>query len=382
MEIFDFIIDDRFRKCLEADYEELTTAIYNECWKAAHVLAGSIVEAILVDYLIASDFTERTNKDPLQMHLVDIIQVCRDEGIVTEKIAGLSHVVRGYRNLIHPGRLVRNAEVVDENGATVAITLVNMVAGEIATKSQAAFGYTAQQIVTKIEKDPSAISFLEHLLKKMRPHEYERLLIDVIPERLSELNASWWSDEEVDTKVIEALKAAFRTAFQLTHYELRTKVMTRYTTILKEESGEIIREYEDDLVRAPDFEYLDENDLPLVIEHLLARLKNEVSESSLIVVDGLAEFIQDKAKLHKFVDVLVRAMIRKPQEEVARKAQEVLERAYKTTSEHQDSIIAERLGEWEIACTNNKNDEAANMVREIKSTYNASAELSEVDEEE
>ena len=68
--LFDFVIDDDFRACLESDYNELEMTIAAECWKAAHVLAGSIVEAILVDYLYASDYKTRVGKDPLKLDLV------------------------------------------------------------------------------------------------------------------------------------------------------------------------------------------------------------------------------------------------------------------------------------------------------------------------
>jgi hypothetical protein len=45
---FDFITDDRFRDSLVADYAEFRASLSAEAWKAALVLLGSIVEALLV----------------------------------------------------------------------------------------------------------------------------------------------------------------------------------------------------------------------------------------------------------------------------------------------------------------------------------------------
>ncbi len=56
---FDFISGEDFRISLENDYKELNDAMQVEAWKAVHVLAGSIIEAVLVDYLFAINY----NKD-------------------------------------------------------------------------------------------------------------------------------------------------------------------------------------------------------------------------------------------------------------------------------------------------------------------------------
>ena len=54
--LFNFITTRDFRTSLENDYKELCSCLETGCWKAAHVLAGSIVEAVLIDYLVATGF--------------------------------------------------------------------------------------------------------------------------------------------------------------------------------------------------------------------------------------------------------------------------------------------------------------------------------------
>jgi hypothetical protein len=59
---FDFISDVRFRLSLQSDYRELINAFETCSWKAAHVLSGSIVEALLVDYLAVCDYQKKLAK--------------------------------------------------------------------------------------------------------------------------------------------------------------------------------------------------------------------------------------------------------------------------------------------------------------------------------
>ena len=51
---FDFITTKPFRESLEADYAEMGRSAESKNWKAVQVLAGSIVECLLIDYLAAT----------------------------------------------------------------------------------------------------------------------------------------------------------------------------------------------------------------------------------------------------------------------------------------------------------------------------------------
>lgn len=41
-----YVTDEQFRQSLESDYREMTTALEQKCWKTAHVMAGSMIEAL------------------------------------------------------------------------------------------------------------------------------------------------------------------------------------------------------------------------------------------------------------------------------------------------------------------------------------------------
>jgi hypothetical protein len=61
------------------------------------VLAGSIVEAVLIDYLVeaADKSGAKTQADVLKTDLDAAIAACRDAGILSDKTANLSSVIKG-----------------------------------------------------------------------------------------------------------------------------------------------------------------------------------------------------------------------------------------------------------------------------------------------
>ncbi len=180
---FKFIADDDLRASLEADYTELTKAVDNGLWKCAHVLAGSIIEAVLIDYLLVVKHKNLSEDEILKFDLGKAIPASKEEGILTDDSVALCTVVRQYRNLIHPGRIKRLSVEVDEQRAKVAFSLVQMVVKEVESRRKDAYGITAEQIIGKLLIDPDT-AVLESLLRDMKPQELERLAIGLLPKKL------------------------------------------------------------------------------------------------------------------------------------------------------------------------------------------------------
>lgn len=128
MPTFDYINSNEFRESLENDYAELQKCLAAGAWKSVQVIAGSIVESILIDYLVSTKEEGRTKKDPLKLDLAEIVSICRTEKVLSDRTADLCSVIRSYRNLIHPGRVVRLREnKPDKGSATVSIAVVEMI---------------------------------------------------------------------------------------------------------------------------------------------------------------------------------------------------------------------------------------------------------------
>lgn len=268
---FDFITDPELRQALKDDYRELTIAIEHELWKAAHVLSGSIIEAVLVDYLLD---VGKTQPDPRQMTLDALVDAAHAEGVLSEKAASLSVVVRHYRNLIHPGRILRLQDHVDREGASVAASLVRMIVREVAEKRTLIYGLTADQLLTKFEDDPLAPSIASHLLADVKEQELERLLCEAIPKRFVQDMTTRMLDDD-DFAILDRLKALYREALQTAPEEVQTRTVMNFITVLREGAGYEVETLEEDLFQAKDLEYVDEEHRGIVIAHLLSRVDNE-----------------------------------------------------------------------------------------------------------
>ena len=119
-----FLHDPELRDELRLDIDRAERALANGEWKAATVLAGSVVEALLLwklSTLNAADVTAtgaalraagtvsvRVGSPLNEWTLPDYIEVAAvvpaNRPLVVTDTAALLRVVKNYRNLIHPGR--------------------------------------------------------------------------------------------------------------------------------------------------------------------------------------------------------------------------------------------------------------------------------------
>lgn len=367
---FDFISDDRFRESLAADYAEYRSCVSGEAWKAALVLVGAIVEAILVDHLIAAKYQQRTKTDPLRMQLGDLITACQSERILSSKTAALSTVIQGYRNLIHPGRSVRVGENPSKSAAIVAGELLQMIVEEISANRRARYGYTADQIVKKLERDESAMSIHKHLLKEVSEPELERLLLKVIPKRYLELDSAAGEFEpQPDWESQARLSTCFRSAFDIAPEETKRKVTTHFLTVLKEEDQHTVYTYETAFFTAYDLKYVSSAEAKLVKDHLLSRAKQGISNELLRAVDGIAPFLE-AADVSGLVDALVRTSLKagNPLKDACRSSIHGLWLDLpKGDGDHGlDRLLLKRLDTWITFFEEQENHDSAAAVREIR----------------
>lgn len=137
---FIFINDNELRKIIERDYFEIQRAFVVQCWKSVIIMCGSAMEAILLDLLKQDEETAKSSqKAPGENNLEkwslnDLIEVAIDLELVTEGIAKLSHPVREYRNIIHPGNEIRNKIEFGKEEARIAIEVLNILHRDLLKK--------------------------------------------------------------------------------------------------------------------------------------------------------------------------------------------------------------------------------------------------------
>jgi hypothetical protein len=306
--IFDFITDDQFRLSLHSDHQEMVRANEIGARKAVHVLAGSIIEALLVEYLVVSQMKPK-GKDPLTVTLSEAIKACEDAKVLSPRTSLLCDVIKDYRNLIHPGRLIRLQNHYGESSAQIVLALVGIITTEVAQKRKENYGLTAEQIARKISIDERAMSLIPHLLTETNEYERRRLVERIIPDAFSAECADWLKNETT----LNTLKGCYRLALSSLPKGDQNKAAERFARMVREESSDKITAFADAFFSCGDIQYLGVNDFALVKNHIFARLEglkagDEFPSDFLEILKGIGPHLEDQDVV-KFTNICVRFVL-------------------------------------------------------------------------
>jgi hypothetical protein len=126
-----FITDPDLRTNLRDDMGRVDTALSNGEWKAATVLAGSTIEALLLwaiqqrppaDVTKAAQSAPKLPNKPIEeWHLPDYIEAAHRLRVISDNTATQARLAKEFRNLIHPGRAQRLAQKCDRGTALSAV---------------------------------------------------------------------------------------------------------------------------------------------------------------------------------------------------------------------------------------------------------------------
>lgn len=139
---FPFVHDPEIRKIIERDYIEMQKALGAECWKSVIILSGGSIEAILTDSLSSNEEAAKNahsapkESDLSKWHLKKLIEVAVELNLISEGVSRLSHSVREYRNLVHPGNELRNNLHFEKSEALIAIEVLKMLHRDLSTTTQ------------------------------------------------------------------------------------------------------------------------------------------------------------------------------------------------------------------------------------------------------
>jgi hypothetical protein len=361
-DLFDFVVDQNFKECLLADYKELKSALGADMYKSVLILAGSIVEALLVDYLIFTEYKSRNNKDPLKMDLWQAIDAATADGVLSSRTASLCNVLREYRNIIHPGRMVRKGEKADKSIAKVAEALLETVIKDIAEKRHQNYGYTAEQIASKIQSDRESLQLLHHIMRDCPEHEIERLLLEIIPERYSSTTFDCYEYGYDPSSTLDALSKLFDFSFNKSSETTKKKVMTRYATIVREESGVYIQEYEDAFGKSLNLDYANFDIFDLLVDRMKLRLQTQISIFSLGLVASLPRNAKTVSDMIQVIDPIANAYVmnRNLRSDIS----DFMLSCYLNTKKPQSDWVIESLENLVQDCLWNNNESAAALIKE------------------
>jgi hypothetical protein len=144
-----FISDQQIRDSMRQDVGAANSALQNAEWKAATILGGAAIEALLHWKLsepqtAASDVTTAVRKavgsgklkkapstDINDWRLYEFITVARELDLIEEKTHKQADTARDYRNLIHPGLAAGTKQVCDRATALAVLSGMEHVIRDI-----------------------------------------------------------------------------------------------------------------------------------------------------------------------------------------------------------------------------------------------------------
>jgi hypothetical protein len=139
----EFIDDEELRASLRRDISSSEAALNTGQWKAATVLAGSVVEALLLwnvkrdgnaqrRFAVQAAVTNlKFSGSPDDWVLDQGIKIAQELGDISRETADQARLAKDFRNLIHPGREVRKRMRCDRGTAHAAFAALNLVIADL-----------------------------------------------------------------------------------------------------------------------------------------------------------------------------------------------------------------------------------------------------------
>lgn len=143
-----FIRDKAFRNSLRLDLSSAHQSLNNGEWKAATVLAGSVVEALLL-WALKNRFSSTQRRTAavalvgsgvlgslpdnniLRWELHPLIEVAHHLNVISDRTTSQCRIAKDYRNLIHPGKTERMQIRCSRSTAHSAIAAMEHVAEDL-----------------------------------------------------------------------------------------------------------------------------------------------------------------------------------------------------------------------------------------------------------
>lgn len=150
---FTWIKVKRTRDIVNSDWKEAQIAYRHGAWKAAIVLAGSTIEGLLLSALM--QLSGRAKKEVIKerllrisesknrtgalefLYLRELIELAVKLDLISSGPLKFSHSVNDYRNIIHPGLLIRDRTLrAGKLEAAAALSAAKMVARDLGDRKR------------------------------------------------------------------------------------------------------------------------------------------------------------------------------------------------------------------------------------------------------
>ena len=340
---FDFVVDRKLRDGLEKDYAILERAAAENLLKAVYVFSGSIVEAILLDYLSSLKDPRLPYDTLVKWDLAKLVEECHNAGVISDQTEKLLSVIRNYRNLIHPGRELRLGQPITKDGAAIAKHVVDLVLLEVKEKSKQKFGYTAEQMVSKILSDRAAISIVTHLMKDMNSSQLEELLTITLPEKYLELQGD--PDPFVSHEnALHNIRECYQMIVRECDTDTKRAIAAKYASVVRNQNDYVINTYDEAFLSMSVLGYLDSRISELVFDHLLFALQQTSQPAFVYSIRGMHVYL-DPDRQTKLLKYLTNKAVKRENEDLSLAARICLVNSFGACADRTKSAFLKELSQ-------------------------------------
>lgn len=126
-----FIAEDDTRLGIEDRIRASWTDFNAREWMGATILAGHVIEALLLWALKEKGGSSPFEKSPDKLHLHDLIAEAERRGLITLECKQLAGLAKDARNLIYPGKATRSGTACSKATALTALSAVYRIAEDL-----------------------------------------------------------------------------------------------------------------------------------------------------------------------------------------------------------------------------------------------------------
>jgi hypothetical protein len=284
----EFVTDDAYRELLAQDLNEMGVALRAKAPKAATVLAGSLLEALLA-FALQAVAPKRGKRTYDNLSLDKLIEEARAANLLTEEAAQLSVVVKSYRNLIHPGRARRLDRAVDDETAQISVALVRMVARHLESQLSGTHGHEASAVLLRLEESSPPPGVLEYLIRRMPNEEVSLLLRRELLRALVEKVKSNYG--RLSPRDVKNYERAFGLCWERCSSSVRADAARCVARTIGGESDDVVAAVVDAFLKPGYLDEFDPEHKELAVAHLLARLESRPNKTYIAALAGMEQYL-------------------------------------------------------------------------------------------
>jgi hypothetical protein len=129
-----FIAEDDMRFGIEDRIRAAWTDFNAREWMGATVLAGHVIEALLLWAVKKKSGVSPFKKPPDELYLHDLIAEAHKSGLISTECRQLVDLAKDARNLIHPGRATRSGTAFSKATALMALSAVYTITDDLKSR--------------------------------------------------------------------------------------------------------------------------------------------------------------------------------------------------------------------------------------------------------